>query len=166
MNMKIGRADECGMPPGIAVERVRNKEPCVFATCDRDSRSKHMFSHLLPAPVIEGQRCRLPSLRRRRTDGQKMLSESKTDIVQPHRVEPNGEETSTRDKNLPQLWVSCVKNETDVTNATQMKAEFSYAFAVVDKIDDGHEEEERIEGVGRHDGNRIGGELAACIWIF
>ena len=84
---------------------------------------------------------------------------------QPHRVEPNGEATSTREKVLHKLWVSHAKDELDVTNPIQTKAELSFAMAVMDKIGDWLEDDERIGGEERHEGSLSGGRLAACMWI-
>ena len=67
MNTHIGIADESGMPMGVAVERVRNKETCVFAECAFRQHFKTHVLHLLPAPVLGCQQYGL-SPRRRRMD--------------------------------------------------------------------------------------------------
>ena len=65
------------------------------------------------------------------------------EIVQPHRVEPNEEDKSTKEKDS--TTTLDVKGASDVTNPIQTKAKVSNAMAVMDQI---------------------GGRLAACIWIF
>ena len=97
--------------------------------------------------------------------GKELLIESKTEIVLPYRVEPNEKEKSTRENVLQEQWVSDVKDEIDVTNYIQTKAELSCAMAVMEKLGGWHEEGERIEVDEVHEGSPIGGLLAACIWI-
>ena len=46
-----------------------------------------------------------------------ILFEPKTEIVQPYKVEPNEEDTSTSENILHQFWVFYIKDEIDVTNS-------------------------------------------------
>ena len=84
---------------------------------------------LLPAPVIGGQQCRLSLL-----DAEEWSEKTIMEIVQPNRVEPSEEAKSTREQILQQLWVLYMKEDVDVTNPIQTRAELSYAVAVMDII--------------------------------
>ena len=74
-----------------------------------------------------------------------LLSNQKTEVAQPFRAEPNVEDKSARARIPQQLWVSCIKDETDVMNPIQTKVELSYAVAVMDNIVGWHEEGESTE---------------------
>ena len=81
------------------------------------------------------------------------------------KVEPIAEEKSTRGEILQQLWLSFIKDEIDVTNPIQTKAELSYATQAWRKSAAGMEEGGRIERDERREGSQMGGRLAACIWV-
>ena len=124
-----------GSPSSACEARWRAfPSPC-FQTAD----SKLVFWHLLPAPVIGGQQHRLPP-RCTRIDRRDVFSNPKTERVQPCRVGPYVEEKSQREKILQQLWVSYIKDATDMTNPIQTNTELSYAMALMDNIGSWHEE--------------------------
>ena len=89
--------------------------------------------------------------------------ESKTEIVQMYRAEPNVEEQSTRKRFYSSS--GCLASRMRLARPTRARGRQSY-MAVMDKIGGWHEEGGRIEGYERHEGSQIGGRLAGCIWIF
>ena len=64
----------------------------------------------------------------------KVFFVTKSEMVQPHGVEVNEEEESTRETMLKQVWASHITEEFDLTHLIQTEAQFSHAIAVVDRI--------------------------------
>ena len=69
----------------------------------------------------------------------------------PHVVVLDVGLTSTREKILTNVWTSYVKDEFDLTQSFQTKAEFSCASAVMDRIGG------QIEGGRLEDGSQLEG---------
>ena len=118
-----------------------------------DRASKLMCWHLLPAPVIGCQWCRVPLfIAEERMDKQVFL-DSKSEVVLPHGVGVKGtkdheaNDSLTVMSRMSLIWPICPD-----------KAEFSNAIAVTDRIDGW------TEGGRSGDGSQHGGRLAACIW--
>ena len=103
--------------------------------------SHHMFWHLLPAPVVGGQKCMLPPLGGEEWKGKQGFFKPKTEIVQPHRIEP-----------VKQVRESHVTDEFDLANLIQRKAELSYAMAVR------HGQDRRLVRRGRGQGDERRGK--------
>ena len=59
---------------------------------------------------------------------------------------------------LTQFWTSHVKDEFDLTNSIQTKAEFSYVIAVMYRIGGCNEADD--------EGSQIGAIFAASMWIY
>ena len=60
-----------------------------------------------------------------------------------------------RENVMTQFWASCVKDEFDLANSIQTKAEFSYATVVVDRIGGWNG--------GNEEGSQIGARFAASM---
>ena len=60
-------------------------------------------------------------------EGKKVIIDSKLEVVLPHGVVLKEDEESTREKIMPQVWMSCVKDEFGWVHLIQTERDFSYA---------------------------------------
>ena len=62
-------------------------------------------------------------------EGKKVIIDSKLEVVLPHGVVSKEDEVSTREKIMPQVWMSCANDEFGWSHLIQTKRDFSYATA-------------------------------------
>ena len=79
--MKMGMADECGMPLGRRRAHAKQGGVRFRSLCFQTVIQHTCCGHLPPALVVGGQQDRLPSPRRRRMDGQVDFFEPSTETV-------------------------------------------------------------------------------------
>ena len=116
-----------------------------------------MICHLLPAPVIGRQADRIPPISTAEWEEKRALFDEKTGSVWPN-ADLSARAKFTREYIVKLFWLCVVEDKFDPDNATQTKAEFSHALAVMDRIR-GWEEEQ-----GEQD-TWVGPRFAASMWV-
>ena len=92
-----------------------------------------MFWHLLLGPVIGGQTYRLPPISTTEWEEKRAILKKRTARVWPN-AELSAGDKFTRENVVKQCGLSIEEDKFDWDNAIQ-KAEFSYAIAVMDRIE-------------------------------
>ena len=102
---------------------------CFSAACAVSPQGK---THVLASTSSTGDwkpEYWLRPLQHRSMEGKKVVIDSKLEVVLPHGVVLKEDEESTREKIMPKVWMSCVKDEFGWAHLIQTKRDFSYAIA-------------------------------------